>query len=204
MKLFSRAVIPALVLLVGTGAPALAQSTAPKFAYVDSREILAKAPGRATAEKTWNDEYEGVRRQVASMSDSLQAMIADYQKNGESMDSTTRAAREKAIMDKREEFSRRTQQFDQQMQARQQELLEPMMSQIKAVLEELRKEGGYTFIFDVGADGGGIVAADRNLDITAQVVSRLKPVSAARPDSSAAAGPRSAPAGISRPPRSPR
>src|SRR3546814_15138717 len=84
---------------------------------------------------------EGVRKQVASMSDTLQAMIAAYRKNGESMDSSARAAREQQIMDKREEFSRRTQQFDQQMQARQQELLEPMMSQIKQVRSEERRVG---------------------------------------------------------------
>jgi len=46
-----------------------------------------------------------------------------------------------------------------------------------------------------------IVAADRNLDITEKVIARLKPVtaSAAKPDSGKPAGPRPAPAGVTRP-----
>jgi outer membrane protein len=61
-------------------------------------------------------------------------------------------------------------------------------------------------IFDVAAEGGGIVAADKNLDITDKVVARLKPiaVNVTRTDSAKApAAAKPAPAGITRPPTKP-
>jgi hypothetical protein len=80
------------------------------------------------------------------------------------------------------------------------------MNQIKAVLETIRNEEGYTFIFDVDAEGGLIVAADKNLDITERVISRLRPLpaTATKPDSAKApAAPKPAPAGIKPPSKPP-
>jgi hypothetical protein len=80
------------------------------------------------------------------------------------------------------------------------------MTQIREVLDAIRNEEHYTFIFDVGNDPGLIVAADKNLDITERVISRLKPVSVnvnTRPDSAKAGATRPAPAGITKPPTKP-
>ena len=44
---------------------------------------------------------------------------------------------------------------------------------VQAVIEGIRAEGNYAVIFDVAAMGGAMVAADRSLDITAQVIQRL-------------------------------
>ena len=86
------------------------------------------------------------------------------------------------------------------MQTRQQELSQPVMAQIRETLEDLRKEEGYTFIFDVAASGV-IVAADKNLDLTEKVVGRLKPIPvAAKSDSSKALGAKAQPAGVRKPP----
>jgi outer membrane protein len=85
------------------------------------------------------------------------------------------------------------------------------MDQIRKVLDEIRQEEGYAFILDAGSEAGVIVAADRNLDITEKVISRLKPVPvtaaspatrppATRPDSARTPlGPRATPAGVTRP-----
>jgi outer membrane protein len=86
--------------------------------------------------------------------------------------------------------------------------VKPIMDQIRKVLDDIRQEDGYAFILDAGSDAGVIVAADRNLDITEKVITRLKPVpiTAASPGApkndsgaKAPAGPRPAPAGVTRP-----
>ena len=42
------------------------------------------------------------------------------------------------------------------------------------MIEAVRSEGGYAFIFDVSTQGGNIVAADRSLDLTDKVIEKLK------------------------------
>jgi outer membrane protein len=219
MILTRRATKLALVFTAATAAPALAQTAgSPKIAYVDSKIILSRAPGRQAAEDTFNKEMEASRTQVQKMGDSLQTMIADYQKVQATLAANIREQRESAIRKKQEDYQTRAGALDQQMQQRQMELVKPIMDQIRKVLDDIRQEEGYAFILDAGSDAGVIVAADRNLDITEKVIARLKPipVTASAPSSGAAKpatspattkpdsaktplGPRSAPAGVTRP-----
>jgi len=206
MQLTRRATRLALVITAASAAPAMGQG-AQKIAYVDSKVILSRAPGRQQAEDTFNKEMEASRAQVQKMGDSLQTMIADYQKVQATLAANIREQRESAIRKKQEDYQSRAGALDQQMQQRQMELVKPIMDQIRKVLDDIRQEEGYAFILDAGSDAGVIVAADRNLDITEKVISRLKPVTAsaptagtAKPDSTKSpAGPRPAPAGVTRP-----
>jgi outer membrane protein len=210
MNLPRRATALALVLSGASAVPALAQSAqgapgTPKIAYIDSKVVLSRAPGRQQAEDTFNKEMEASRAQVQKMGDSLQTMIADYQKVQATLAANIREQREAAIRKKQEDYQSRAGSLDQQMQQRQMELVKPIMDQIRKVLDDIRQEEGYAFILDAGSEAGVIVAADRNLDITEKVIARLKPVtasaapSAAKPDSAKALGPRPAPAGVTRP-----
>lgn len=213
MKLHRRATNLALVITAASAVPAVEPALAQgpqKIAYIDSKVVLARAPGRQAAEDTFNKEMETSRTQVQRMGDSLQTMIADYQKVQSTLAANVREQREAAIRKKQEDYQTRVGQLDQQMQQRQVELVKPIMDQIRKVLDEIRQEEGYAFILDAGSEAGVIVAADRNLDITEKVISRLKPVPvtaanpanrpATRPDSARAPlGPRSTPAGVTRP-----
>ena len=210
MNLTRRATTLALVLSGASAVPALAQSapgaqSTPKIAYIDSKVVLSRAPGRQQAEDTFNKEMEASRAQVQKMGDTLQTMIADYQKVQATLAANIREQREAAIRKKQEDYQSRAGALDQQMQQRQMELVKPIMDQIRKVLDDIRQEDGYAFILDAGSEAGVIVAADRNLDITEKVISRLKPVTAsaspsAKPDSAKTpAGPRPAPAGVTRP-----
>jgi outer membrane protein len=202
MNLTRRATNLALVLTAASAAPVMAQQ---KIAYVDSKVILSRAPGRQAAEDTFNKEMEASRAQVQKMGDSLQTMIADYQKVQATLAANVREQREGTIRKKQDDYQKRAGELDQQMQQRQMELVKPIMDQIRKVLDDIRNEEGYAFILDAGSEAGVIVAADRNLDITEKVISRLKPVTAAapgaaKPDSAKGPlGPRSTPAGVTRP-----
>jgi outer membrane protein len=209
MNLTRRATRLALVLSAASAVPALAQGTptpgTPKIAYIDSKVVLSRAPGRQQAEDTFNKEMEVSRAHVQKMGDSLQTMIADYQKVQATLAANVREQREAAIRKKQEDYQSRAGALDQQMQQRQMELVKPIMDQIRKVLDDIRQEDGYAFILDAGSEAGVIVAADRNLDITEKVIARLKPVTAsaapsAKSDSAKApTGPRPAPAGVTRP-----
>lgn len=193
-----------LVLLAVSGVTLTAQSAsaqAQKFAFVDSRIIVQRAPGAVAAQAALEKESVVMQAQVKTWQDSLQAMVSAYEKVREGLAAATRTTREKAIQDKQADYARRAEELDQAMQARQQELSQPVMAQIRETLEDLRKEDGYTFIFDV-ATTGVIVAADKNLDLTEKVIGRLKPIPVvAKADSAKGAlGAKALPAGVTKKP----
>lgn len=190
----------------GVAAQAAGAAAAPKFAYINSQQILERAPGRAEAESTFTREMNGYHAQVQRMGDSLNTLMADFEKAQGAMTAVAREAKQKDLRTRQEAYQTRVRQLEQQAQQRQYELVQPMMDQIRKVLEEVRAERGYAMIFDVAAQGGAVVAADKSLDITDQIVSRLKPIAAApRPDVGNAAKPagaaRPTPTGVTRKPQ---
>ncbi|MEO9020382.1 MAG: OmpH family outer membrane protein [Gemmatimonadaceae bacterium] len=175
-----------------------------KLAYINSQKILAEAPGRADAEATYNRETETARAQVQRMDDSLKAMVAAYEKEAPGLDSARRDSRGKTIRETEQAFTQRASDLNNQMQQRQAELARPLMDQVSSVLDQVRVQGGYSMIFDVGAQGSALVSADKSLDLTDTVLARLK---ALGPPKAAAAttpaptrvGPAQKPAGVTRP-----
>lgn len=194
-----------LPLAAGLAAAQNGAAQAPKFAYVDSKVILQRAPGSAAIQAQITKERSDAQASVAKMQDSLRVMYDAYLKEQATLTPTQKEAREKALQQRNADFDQRVSTLDQEMQKRQYDLVQPLMVQIREVLDAIRNEDHYTFIFDVGNDPGLIVAADKNLDITERVISRLKPVSVnvTKTDSTKAGAPRPAPAGITKPPTKP-
>jgi outer membrane protein len=193
-----------LVVAVATGlslAAPRAQAQGQKFAFVDSRLIVERAPGAIAAKAALDKEGEAMQARVKVWQDSLEAMVAAYRAAEKTLTDAQKASRQKSIQDKQADYAKRAEELDQQMQVRQQELSQPVMAQIKETLDDLRKEEGYTFIFDVAANGV-IVAADKNLDLTEKVIGRLKPIPVAAKGDSAKGplGAKPAPAGVTKKP----
>ena len=188
----------ALALAILVPASTHAQGAAQKFAFVNTQQILQSAPGATEAQAQFQKEMEGMRTQVQLLSDSLAQMEQAFTKEAPAMSPTAREARLKTLTEKKEGFEARAAKLNEQAEQRQFDLMQPIMDNVRKVLDDLRLEGGYSFIFDV-ANSAFIVAADKNLDITERAVTKLRamPKAAATP----AAGPTTRPAGVqARPP----
>ena len=201
MSKFVRAGVVALAVFAVAPVAAQAQGNL-KFAYIDSRAILAQAPGRAEAEAQFQKEMSSYQQQVQKMGDSLNTMMAAYTKAELTLSPSAKEARQKTIRDKEAAYQERVQGLQEQAQQRQGELMGPIMQLINTAISDVRAQDGYSFIFDVGAQGGVVVAADTTLNITDKVLARLKTISA-RPASSVpvpnAGAPMTTPAGIAKP-----
>lgn len=201
MSKFVRAGIVALAVFAVAPVAVQAQGSL-KFAYIDSRAILAQAPGRAEAEAQFQKEMSSYQQQVQKMGDSLNTMMAAYTKAELTLSPAAKEARQKTIRDKEAAYQERVQGLQEQAQQRQGELMGPIMQLINTAISDVRAQDGYSFIFDVGAQGGVVVAADTTLNITDKVVARLKTISA-RPASSvpvpSSGAPMTTPAGIAKP-----
>jgi outer membrane protein len=194
MRDLLRAAPLALAFLTVLSLPARAQGM--KVAYVQTSVLLEQAPGRAEAEAQFDKETGTYRDQIKRMSDSLNTMVADFQKTQASLAAAARETRAKSIQAKEQEYQRRTQEIEQKAQGRQAELVQPILDKIKQAIEDVRVEGGYAMIFNAD-QGSPIVAVDKSLNVTDRVLTRLKGTTAAAPRPSAAAP---APSGVTRNP----
>ena len=202
MRLFFRASTIALVtslILVGiAGAQASQASASPaKIGYINSAQLLQQAPGRAEAEAQFEREVGVYRQQIQRMDDSLRTMMAAFDRESPKLDSTARETRRTSIGRKEVEYQQRARGLDSTMQARQAQLVKPIMERVQAVIESIRAEDNYAVILDVGAQVSVVVAADKRLDLTDRVLARLK--SQGIPAAAPVSGAVPQPAGVTRP-----
>jgi len=202
MRVLFRAASVALstsLIFVGiAGAQATQAPPSPaKIGYINSAQLLQQAPGRAEAEAQFDREVGVYRQQIQRMDDSLKTMMTTFDRDAGKLDSTTREARRTSIGQKEVEYQQRARGLDSTMQARQAQLVKPIMERVQAVIETIRAEDNYSVILDVGAQVSVVVAADKRLDLTDRVLARLKSqgIPAAPPVSGAVPQP----AGVTRP-----
>lgn len=201
MQVQFRARSLALVLSMVAAASVSAQAqtspaTGVKIAYINSAQLLQQAPGRAEAEAQFDREVVVYRQQLQRMNDSLTTMVNAFERDAARLDTTTRNTRAKAIRDREVEYQNRARGLDSTMQARQAQLVKPIMERVQAVIEAVRTEDGYAMILDIGAQASVVVAADKSLDLTERVLARLKSQTPVRP-----VGAIPQPAGVTRPTR---
>jgi outer membrane protein len=202
MRSFLRTACAALAVLtslLGFSHRAQAQSASSQFkiAFVNTAILLDNAPGRSQAESTYARETRGYTDQLKKMNDSLTTLFTAYQKAEPTLTATQKETRQKAMRDLQGALQDKQQQLSQQAQQRQNELMAPIMEQVKKVLDDIRTEDGYSMI--ITGDPNLILSYDKNLDITDRVVARLRTL-ASTPTPKAGA-PVSAPAGVTRKPR---
>jgi outer membrane protein len=203
MRVLLRASFVALAisLVLAGNAQAQAAGAAPagpiKIGYINSAQLLQQAPGRAEAEAQFEREVGTYRQQIQRMDDSLRTMMAAFDRDASKLDSATRETRRNTIGQREAEYTSRARGLDSTMQARQAELVRPIMQRVQTVIESLRTEEGYSMILDVGAQVNVVVSADKRLDLTDRVLARLK--SQGPPPAAPASGATPQPAGVTRP-----
>jgi outer membrane protein len=194
MRSIFRAASLALALVAALSGRASAQGQ--KLAYIQSSKLLDQAPGRAAAESLFNKESDVYRAEIKRMSDSLQAMITSFEKRQASLTAAQREAQGRDLQQKEAGYQQRSRELEQKAQQRQSELVQPILDRIKLAIEDIRVEGGYSFIFNADQNSP-IVALDKNLDVTERVLSKLRAAPAVAPKPAGAAAP--APSGVTRP-----
>jgi outer membrane protein len=164
-----------------TAAAPLSAQAAGRIGYIDSRRLMAEAPGAQDVRQSIESEMQRFQQQVQAMQDTLQQMYTAYQQQQATLSPERRRAREEEITARQRTFEERAEQLEEQAGRRQNELMEPIMTRVNDAINRLREEGGYAIIFDAAT--AGMVAADPALDLTMQVLSRLRDTAGAPPAS---------------------
>jgi len=176
-----------------------------KIGYVNTAALMEAAPGRAAAESLLKKEGDSYQALLQKMQDSLNTMLTKYQKDEPTLSAAAKKKAQDNMQGLETEIQGKNLQLQQQFQNRQNEVLAPIQDVVRKVLEDIRVEDGFAMILDKTPGQTPIIVADKNLDITDRVVSRLRATAKpALPGPSAATKPGSpsAPAGVTRPPGS--
>ncbi|MGZ8411438.1 MAG: OmpH family outer membrane protein [Gemmatirosa sp.] len=210
MRSILRTAVAALSIgLTFAAAPAAAQG-ALKVGYVDVASVMDQVPGRAEAQASFEREAQGIRAELQRMSDSLQTLVQTYQKDQPTLTAAVRQTREKALQDRQASYQQRAQALQARGAEREQELAGQFETLVRDAINDVRTAEGYTMIFAFGPNSA-LLSADKSMDVTDKVLTRMRTIASSRPAVGAAGAARpaaatptsgapvAAPAGVSRP-----
>lgn len=139
-------VIFSMLLMAG---PAYSQVN-PKFGYIDSNELLELMPGKDSIQTALEAYGRSLESQLQTMYQEYQTKLGDYQTNSATMSNIIRQTKERELADMETRIQEFQQQADVDLQNKQMELLEPLLTKARNAIEEVADENGYTYIFDAG------------------------------------------------------
>lgn len=173
--------------------PVQAQA-APKLGYVDVATVMEQVPGRAEAQQAFEREATSIRAEVQRMQDSLQTLVTGYQQQQSTLTAAQRQTRERDLQTRQQQYAQRAQALQERGARREQELAGQFEGVVRQAIDDVRTSGGYAMIFAAGANSA-MLAADKTLDVTDQVTTRMRTIAASRPAGGAARPTGTAPAG---------
>ncbi|MCY4572296.1 MAG: OmpH family outer membrane protein [Gemmatimonadetes bacterium] len=147
-----------------------AQAT--RIGYIHVQEVMAQYPPAQAAIARLEGADAGWTNELQTLVGRRDQLIAEYQQQQMNLTPEARQAREQEITTQNRVISTREGEIQNEARQLQDEVLQPVMDEITAVIEEVRVEGGYALILD--ANSNAILAADESLNLTQEVLNRLE------------------------------
>jgi outer membrane protein len=143
-----------------------------KFGYLNSTELLLSMPETISAQTELESQTKKLESQLAAMQSELESKVLEFQKNEATYtDDIIKQAKIKDI----ESIQKRMSDFQQSAQKsigeKEAELLNPIREKIMDAINEVAKQGNYTYIFDSGA--GSFLYVDESENIIEKVKKKL-------------------------------
>ena len=149
--------------------PLQAQSV--KIGYVNTAEILQAMPEAAKAQEELQKYAQQLEEQLQQMMDEYQQKLAEYEENKELWPQTVREIKEKEILTLQLNIQEYRLKAQQDLQIKQQELMQPIVEKIQRAVEEVARERGYDYVID--ASTGVLLVSPPGDDLTLYVKRKL-------------------------------
>lgn len=149
-----------------------ADAQASRLGYINSQRIMAEAPGTAEAQAAFEQDMQRYQSELQRFETELETLQGNFERQQATLTAVVRQERMAEMQQKLMEYQQRREELEEEAQRRQGELVQPIMQKVTVVIEQIRGEGNYSIIFDAAT--GSMIAADPALDLTDQVLQRLR------------------------------
>jgi outer membrane protein len=157
-----------------------AQNKTLKFGHINSQELIQKMPEMEVAISKLEDMQTSNNERLKLLQSELQNQANAFQRIRATLAEAERLKREKEL----EQMSQNIQSFYQtaqeDMQIKQQELTQPIIDKARKAVEDVGKEQGFMYIFDI-SKGEVLYMGSQSVDVLPLVMKKLGIATAVAP-----------------------
>jgi outer membrane protein len=139
----------AVILLIGTTATVNAQTL--KFGHIDLQALVQVMPEATTAQTELNNFQKDIEDVFGGMQTELQQKYAEFEQLGEEISEVKRNAKITEIQDAQQRIENYRSTAQQQIQQKNAEVFQPIIQKAQKAVEDVAKEQGLIYVFDVNA-----------------------------------------------------
>lgn len=159
----------ALLLGLSLGGGAVQAAEAPRIAFVNTPQVLEQAPQAEAVRKTLQGEFSTRDAELVAEQKKVKALEEKMARESLTMSEEQQRKLERDILSQKRELKRSRDEFAEDFNIRRNEELAKMQREIALSIVTLAKEMGYDLILE-----NGVIYASDRVDITNQVIDRLK------------------------------
>jgi outer membrane protein len=149
------------------------KADAQKIGYVDMQEIVTGMPEYAQADTALGKYRDDLVQQMQAMQQELQTKAGAFIKDSLKMSDAIKEVKRSELRDLQNRIAQLQQTSQQQLQGKQQSLLQPIIEKAQKAVDAVAKAKGYTYVFNDTGDGSVLVVKPAGDDLTAQVKTKL-------------------------------
>ena len=143
------------------------------FAHVNAEQIIAIMPEAATATLAFQEEQQVLQDQKQMMMTEYESQAQEFQLNMANMTEIIKNDKLQSLRSLEERIMLFEQSIEQSLSQKYQELMITISNKIQEAINLVAKEKGYTYVFELTAQQGGLVYTDDAYDITNLVKEKL-------------------------------
>lgn len=150
-----------------------------RIGYVDPQTIMRSMPEMAAIERRLQNFIDRKRQEFTEKEANFRRRVEEYQQKMAVISDEAKQKEEERLAELNLELQEFQQNFQQEIQERQFELLEPLLQKIQGAIETVANERNFTFVLNTMTNNGDFIIlyaseeAQRNYDITDEVMQRL-------------------------------
>jgi outer membrane protein len=142
-----------------------------KFGHINSSEIVQALPETDSAQATLKAYGEELQKNVQIMQTELQNKYMEYQNGQAGWSDLIKSTKYREIQDRQARVSEFGEQAEVDYKEKTQALLMPITEKVKKAIEDVAKEGKYSYVFDTST--GAFLYAIESEDIAPLVKKKL-------------------------------
>ncbi len=119
-----------------------------KFGHINSNDLLMAMPENQQARDALQQHSKELETQLMAMQAELEQKYNDYLAKKDSLSPLIQQTRETELNDLNQRIQSFQQTAQQDLQAKEAELLQPIIEKARNTIREISKEKGYTYVFD--------------------------------------------------------
>ncbi|HEY7536099.1 MAG TPA: OmpH family outer membrane protein [Thermodesulfobacteriota bacterium] len=146
---------------------AYAQSTV-KIGIVDLQRVIRESQAGKTAKGAFEKEFQDKRRIIEQKTEQLSRDKQDYISKAPVMEDSARKQRAEDIDRREKDLNRTRDDFRDELQKRDFELTQKILTELESVIQSIGDSGGYTLIIE--KTEGGVIYSVKAVDVTDQVI----------------------------------